>query len=230
MKEKSMKNGKTARGISRAAGRFLAAVFAPAFAPAFAAEVNLYTDRQEVFLRAAAAAYEKESGDKVNTLFVNKGLLERALAEGDSSPADVFLLADIGRLLDFVDNGLTAPVDSPELNAAVPANLRAPDGHWFAVAGRGFFSPPPAPVLKLTKIWRTRNIKASACGAARIPITTRCSPTSPPATDAPPPNNGCSALKKIWRARPGEKTAPKLKPSPPENAKPPSPIPIIIFI
>ena len=146
MKETSMKNGKTARGISRAIGRFLAAVFAPAVAPAFAAEVNLYTDRQEVFLRAAAAAYEKESGDKVNMLFVKKGLLERALAEGDSSPADVFLLADIGRLLDFVGNGLTAPVDSPELNAAVPANLRAPDGHWFAVTRRAriLFAAPGA--------------------------------------------------------------------------------------
>ena len=129
-------------------GYFWAAVFAFAAPPAISAEVNLYTGRQEVFLRGVIAAYEKQSGDKVNTLFVKKGLLERVKAEGDSSPADVFLLADIGRLLEFTENGLTAPLADAEINAAIPENLRAPDGAWFAVTRRArvFYASPGAAI------------------------------------------------------------------------------------
>ncbi|MGI9306087.1 MAG: extracellular solute-binding protein [Gammaproteobacteria bacterium] len=118
--------------------QFWAAVFAAAFAAAAvrAEEINLYTDRQEVFLRAVIAEYESESGDEVNTLFVKKGLLQRVQAEGDSSPADVFLAAGIGPLLDFVEDGRAAPLADPEINAAIPANLRGKNGQWFAVTRR----------------------------------------------------------------------------------------------
>ncbi|MBE8158434.1 MAG: extracellular solute-binding protein [Betaproteobacteria bacterium] len=130
MMQTPRKNNWTVRRLLAA----IAAATAAASAPA--AEVNLYTDRQEVFLRGVAAAYEKQSGDKVRALFVKKGLLERVKAEGDASPADVFLLADIGRLAEFVENGLTAPVRDGEIYAALPENLRAADGHWFAVTRR----------------------------------------------------------------------------------------------
>ena len=50
-------------------------------------------------------AFTKESGIKVNTLFVKDGLLERIRAEGDKSPADVLMTVDIGNLLDLVDGG-----------------------------------------------------------------------------------------------------------------------------
>lgn len=98
-------------------------------------EVNLYTDRQELFLRETLAAFTQKTGHKVNTLFVKKGLLERTQAEGEASPADVFLIADIGRLSDFVEAGLTAPLASPQLQQ-IPPTLRDKNNHWFAVTRR----------------------------------------------------------------------------------------------
>ena len=124
--------------------RMAAAVSALLMLPVAAAgEVNLYTDRQEVFLRDVVAAYEKDSGDEVNILFVKKGLLERARAEGDTSPADVYLAADVGVITDFVAAGLTAPSDDSELNVISPS-LRDPGRHWFAVTRRvriGYAAP-----------------------------------------------------------------------------------------
>ncbi len=99
-------------------------------------EVNLYTDRQEVFLRAVLVAFEEESGVAVNVLFVKKGLLERMRAEGEESPADVVMAADVGRLRDFAAAGLTAPVDDAALLAAVPPEYRDGDGYWFGITRR----------------------------------------------------------------------------------------------
>ena len=104
--------------------------------PVNAEEVNLYTDRQEVFLRPVLAAFKEDSGTQVNVLFVKKGLLERMKAEGAASPADVLLMVDAGRLQDFVDAGLTAANNDAALQKALPAGLRAPDNHWFAVTRR----------------------------------------------------------------------------------------------
>lgn len=112
------------------------ALLATVAAPAMAAEVNLYTDRQEVFLREALDAYEKASGVSVNVLFVKKGLLERVRAEGAASPADVFILADIGRVAAFVEAGLAAPVRDEELEAATQPSLRDANGLWYAVTRR----------------------------------------------------------------------------------------------
>lgn len=128
-------------------------VFGFAGAAAFVAsaaggEVNLYTDRQEIFLRDVLSAYEKQSGDSVNVLFIQKGLLERAKAEGEASPADVFLLADIGRVADFVDAGLAATVRDPQIESALHESLRDADGKWFAITrrARAIFVAPDSPV------------------------------------------------------------------------------------
>ena len=63
-------------------------------------------------------------------------LLQRLEAEGDKSPADVLVLADAARLVKASGMGLYQPSTSNKLNAEVPANLRAPDGQWFALTRR----------------------------------------------------------------------------------------------
>src|SRR5690606_34282856 len=94
---------------------------------AWAAEVNLYTTREPKLVEPLLEAFTQDTGVKVNTVFVKDGLLERVRAEGEQSPADLLMTVDIGNLLDLVDGGVTQPVDSAALKAAIPANLRGDD-------------------------------------------------------------------------------------------------------
>ncbi len=103
---------------------------------ALAAQVNLYTTREPRLIEPLLEAFSRDTDVQVNTVFVKDGLLERVRAEGAQSPADVLMVVDIGKLLDLVDGGVTQAVDSTVLNAAIPANLRAADGQWFALSLR----------------------------------------------------------------------------------------------
>ncbi|GJE59875.1 extracellular solute-binding protein [Methylobacterium trifolii] len=103
---------------------------------ASAAEVNLYTTRELGLIRPLLDAYTAKTGVKVNTAFVEKGLAERVAAEGARSNADVLMTVDVGNLIELVDKGLTQPVRSATLEDAVPAALRDPAGHWFALSMR----------------------------------------------------------------------------------------------
>jgi len=118
--------------------RALALAGAAAFsASALAAgEVSLYTTREPKLIQPLLDAFTKESGIKVNTVFVKDGLLERVKAEGDKSPADVLMTVDIGNLLDLVDGGVTQSIKSETLESVIPANLRGADGKWYALSLR----------------------------------------------------------------------------------------------
>ncbi len=111
----------------------VAALFA---CSAQAAEVNLYTTREPGLIQPLLDAFSKAEGVKVNAIFVKDGLAERVAAEGKLSPADVLMTVDFGNLLDLTEKGLTQPVQSQALNAAVPANLRDSAGHWFTLSMR----------------------------------------------------------------------------------------------
>ena len=101
-----------------------------------AGEVSLYTTREPKLIQPLLDAFTKESGIKVNTVFVKDGLLERVKAEGDKSPADVLMTVDIGNLLDLVDGGVTQSIKSETLESVIPANLRGADGKWYALSLR----------------------------------------------------------------------------------------------
>lgn len=120
------------RGFSALA--FAAVAVAPAASSA--QEVNLYTTREPKLIVPILEAFTKQTGVKVNTVFVKDGLIERVKAEGDKSPADILMTVDVGNLIDLVENGVTQPISSQVLNAAIPAALRGPDGHWYALSLR----------------------------------------------------------------------------------------------
>lgn len=101
-----------------------------------AEEVNLYTTREPKLIQPLLTSFTEQSGIKVNTIFVKDGLLERVRAERSQSPADVLMTVDIGNLLDLVDAGVTQPLTSDVLEAAIPANLRDQNGQWFALSLR----------------------------------------------------------------------------------------------
>jgi iron(III) transport system substrate-binding protein len=99
-------------------------------------EVNLYTTREPGLIQPLLDAFTEETGIDVNSIFVRDGLAERVAAEGRRSPADVLMTVDFGNLIDLVEKGLTQPVESAVLDAAVPANLRGENGDWYALSMR----------------------------------------------------------------------------------------------
>ncbi|WP_407692066.1 Fe(3+) ABC transporter substrate-binding protein [Rhizobium gallicum] len=101
-----------------------------------AAELNIYTTREPGLIQPLLDAFTTSSGIKVNTVFLKDGLAERVASEGESSPADVLMTVDVGNLADLADKGLTQPVESDALKAAVPENLRDPANNWFALSMR----------------------------------------------------------------------------------------------
>lgn len=104
--------------------------------PAFAEELNIYTTREPGLIQPLLDAFTAETGVTVNTVFLQDGIIERAKAEGESSPADILMTVDFGNLIDLVDAGLTQPIQSDVLEAAIPETLRDKDGNWFALSSR----------------------------------------------------------------------------------------------
>ncbi|MFA5580940.1 MAG: Fe(3+) ABC transporter substrate-binding protein [Paracoccaceae bacterium] len=105
-------------------------------APALAAEVNVYSYRQPELIAPLTDAFTSETGIAVNVAFLDTGMVERLLAEGARSPADVILTVDISRIAEAVEAGVTQPVSSEVMEANIPADFRDPDGHWWGLTTR----------------------------------------------------------------------------------------------
>ena len=104
--------------------------------PGLAQEINVYSHRQPELIQPLVDAFTAETGIKVNVAFVDKGMAERLVAEGDRSPADLVLTVDIARLTQVVEAGVTQPVQSDVLEANIPETLRDPEDHWFGLTAR----------------------------------------------------------------------------------------------
>lgn len=139
----------TVQGISKmrmrttaGTGRLLFNVLTTALAlatlatPASAQGVNLYTTREPGLIRPLLEAFTASTGLKVSTVFVKDGLAERVAAEGARSPADVLMTVDFGNMIELIDKGVTQSVKSTVLEGAIPASLRDPNGHWYALSLR----------------------------------------------------------------------------------------------
>ena len=123
---------------ARLAAIALSASFAFSTAPALAeGVVNIYSYRQPDLIKPVLDAFTAETGIDTEVLFLDKGLEERIAAEGQNSPADVILTVDISRLTNTKEKGVTQAVDDAAINAAIPAEYRDPEGHWFGVTRRG---------------------------------------------------------------------------------------------
>ncbi|MCL1040373.1 Fe(3+) ABC transporter substrate-binding protein [Shewanella marisflavi] len=98
--------------------------------------VTVYSYRQAFLIDPILADFTKETGIKVNLVFSKQGIAERMAREGRLSPVDLVLTSDFSRLMELADKQLVAPVDSELLTNNIPANLRSPDGDWFALTKR----------------------------------------------------------------------------------------------
>lgn len=100
------------------------------------ADVNVYSHRQPELIQPLVDAFTAKTGIAVNVAFVDKGMVERLVAEGARSPADVVLTVDIARLAQLEDAGVLQPVDSAVLAENIPAEYRDVDNEWFGLTTR----------------------------------------------------------------------------------------------
>lgn len=120
-----------------AAIALVATLAATAALPALADEVNIYSSRHYDTDEHLYSNFTDATGIQVNRIEgTPEELIARLQAEGANSPADILLTVDAGRiwLADRAD--LLMPVHSEVLDAAIPAALRHPDGHWFGLSQR----------------------------------------------------------------------------------------------
>ena len=114
----------------------LALMLAPALA-AMAEEIVVYSARSHYGQEPALEAFTKETGITIQSFGGNSAeLFERLRAEGDKTPADVLISVDAGDLWHAAQVGLFAPIDSPTLQANIPAHLRDPGNRWFGLTVR----------------------------------------------------------------------------------------------
>lgn len=100
-------------------------------------EVNVYSARKEALILPLLKKFKAETGIGFNLITAKAdALLKRLEAEGQSTPADVFITTDAGRLQRARDAGVLQPVDNPVLAARIPQHLRDKDNYWFGLSQR----------------------------------------------------------------------------------------------
>ncbi|MEH6518930.1 MAG: Fe(3+) ABC transporter substrate-binding protein [Halioglobus sp.] len=116
-----------------------------AVATAHAAELNIYSARQEALIKPLLDQFTADTGVTVN-LVTGKGdaLLTRLRSEGRNSPADILITTDAGRLYRAQEAGVLQPISSATLDATIPAHLRSAQGFWYglSVRARGLVYAP----------------------------------------------------------------------------------------
>ena len=121
-------------------GSWILSVFALVFAlpsVSLADEVNVYSARKEALILPLLEKFEAETGIGFKLITAKAdALLKRLEAEGQSSPADVFITTDAGRLQRAKDAGVLRAIDSAVLKERIPVNLRDEDNTWFGLSER----------------------------------------------------------------------------------------------
>ncbi len=99
--------------------------------------VNVYTHRHYDADQKLFDQFTEETGIKVNVVSASADeLIQKLELEGESSPADVLVTVDAGRLNRAEEKGLLQAVSSETLNNNIPAKYRDPEGFWFGLTYR----------------------------------------------------------------------------------------------
>ena len=127
---------RVARAVSRVVAFGL--VLSLGWVSAEAQEVVVYSARSSQYgPELVFDAFTKKTGIKVKTFGGNTSeLFERLKAEGDKTSADVLITVDAGNLWNAARAGLLSRIDSPEIQANIPAHLRDPENRWAGLTVR----------------------------------------------------------------------------------------------
>ena len=99
--------------------------------------LNLYSSRHYQTDEALYSGFTKQTGIKLNRIEAGEDpLIQRIRNEGASSPADVLVTVDAGRLWRAEQMGLFQPIESKVLAERLPAHMHAADNLWFGFSAR----------------------------------------------------------------------------------------------
>lgn len=97
----------------------------------------IYSSRNEQLIKPIFDAYTKETGVKI---VYQTGeapvLIQQLKAEGERSPADIFMTVDAGALWQAKQEGIFQPLTSEILVKNIPSHLRDSDNQWFGFSVR----------------------------------------------------------------------------------------------
>src|SRR5688572_11170365 len=99
--------------------------------------LNVYSSRHYQTDEALYSGFSKTTGIKLNRIEAAEDpLIERIRNEAASSPADVLVTVDAGRLWRAEQMGLFQPIASKALESRLPAHMRTASGQWFGFSTR----------------------------------------------------------------------------------------------
>ena len=102
-----------------------------------AEEIVIYSARNEQYIKPLFDLYTKQTGVQIKFVTDKEGpLMERLKAEAANTPADMLITVDAGNLWQAANAGLLQTINSPILNANIPAHLRDPKNQWFGLSVR----------------------------------------------------------------------------------------------
>jgi iron(III) transport system substrate-binding protein len=115
----------------------MVALFAhPVFGLA-ADNLTVYSGRAERLIKPVFDEFTSKTGIQVNLLSSGTTeLVNRLKAEGDRTPADLFITNDAGSLEQARAAGILRPLNMREIDRAIPPQFRAPDNAWIGLSGR----------------------------------------------------------------------------------------------
>ncbi|AEF53673.1 Fe(3+) ABC transporter substrate-binding protein [Marinomonas posidonica] len=118
-------------------------------------EVNIYSARKESLIAPILETFSEQNDVVVNLITGSAdALLSRLRAEGDASPADIFITVDAGRLHRAKAAGVLQPLQSDVLAANIPSHLRDIDNYWFGLSQRArviFYNPESVSPSELSR-------------------------------------------------------------------------------
>ncbi|HSA65424.1 MAG TPA: extracellular solute-binding protein [Nitrospira sp.] len=106
--------------------------------PSLAAEkLTVYSGRAERLIKPVLDEFTAKTDISVDLLSSGTTeLVNRLKAEGDRTPADLFLTNDAGSLEQARAAGILRPINMREVDRAIPPQFRAPDNAWIGLSGR----------------------------------------------------------------------------------------------
>ena len=100
-------------------------------------EVNVYSHRHYDSDKLLFKEFEEKTGIKVNIVTAKaEELVSKLAIEGENTPADLLITADIGNLYEAKERKLLQSVDSKILNENIPIHLKDDENKWFGLTKR----------------------------------------------------------------------------------------------